>query len=398
MSVNHYDVAIVGGGMSGACLALALSRLPLRVALLEAALPDVAQHPAFDARAIALSAGSVDALSRHGIWPLLAPQAEPITRIHVSDAGHLGQVRLAASDYRLPALGQVIELTAAGRALQQALAMARNVEFYCPVTPMTLQPDVSGVTLTLSDGRALSTRLLVAADGGHSFVREALKIPVTRHDFEQSALIATVKTAEHPQGRAFERFTKGGPLALLPLPGGLSSLVWSVPRHEAPELAALPDAAFLARLQQAFGWRLGRFEQTGPRHLYPLVMTQAPWPIGQRTVLLGNAAHLLHPIAGQGFNLGMRDIDQLVLTLEEGLSRGEQPGDHEMLRRYWERRRQDQQDTIWLTSALAELFSNDYAPLVVGRNLGLSLMGHLPLLQRPLVAQTLGFGVAPSAR
>lgn len=172
---------------------------------------------------------------------------------------------------------------------------------------------------------------------------------------------------------------------------GLSSLVWSVPRDEAQGLLALDDAAFLARLQQAFGWRLGRIERTGVRHLYPLVLTVADYPLAQRTVLVGNAAHLLHPIAGQGFNLGMRDLDVLTRTLARALAAGEDIGGFEVLSGYWQQRRDDQAQTVWLTSSLAQLFSNHHAPLVVGRNLALSLMGRVPWLKAPLASRTLGF-------
>ncbi|MNV59306.1 2-octaprenyl-6-methoxyphenol hydroxylase [compost metagenome] len=172
---------------------------------------------------------------------------------------------------------------------------------------------------------------------------------------------------------------------------GLSSLVWSVPRDEAQALMALDDAAFLARLQQAFGWRLGRFVRTGARNLYPLVLTVADYPLAQRTVLVGNAAHLLHPIAGQGFNLGMRDLDLLTQAVARALAAGEDIGSFEVLSAYWQRRKGDQEQTIWLTSSLAQLFSNGHAPLVAGRNLALSLMGRLPWLQAPLASRTLGF-------
>lgn len=397
MSANHYDIIIVGGGMSGATLALALARLPLKIALLEAAAPDMAVHPAFDARAIALSAGSVEALTRHGVWPLLSPLCEPITHIHVSDKGHLGQVRIRADEYRLPALGQVIELSRAGIALQQALSREARIESLWPVNVARVEPGESQVTLSLDNGRTLTAALLVAADGGHSFVRDALKLPLERHDFAQSAVIATVQTAEHPRGRAFERFTRGGPLALLPMQDGLSSLVWSVPRHDAPALAAMNDRDFLSALQQAFGWRLGKMQAAGPRHVYPLVMSQVRRPLHQRCVLLGNAAHLLHPIAGQGFNLGMRDIDVLVETVQDSLTNERDVGplgSAQMLEHYWQGRSDDQARTVWLTSSLAQLFSNDYGPLVAARNVALSLMARSDTLKAPLVRQTLGFSAA----
>lgn len=172
---------------------------------------------------------------------------------------------------------------------------------------------------------------------------------------------------------------------------GLSSLVWSVGRDQVDELMALDEAAFLARLQQAFGWRLGRFERAGQRHVYPLVLTAADYPLAQRTVLVGNAAHLLHPIAGQGFNLGMRDLDLLTQAVARALAVGEDIGSFGVLSGYWQQRKEDQAKTIWLTSSLAQLFSNGHEPLVAGRNLLLSLMGRLTCLKAPLASRTLGF-------
>ncbi|MEG3025864.1 MAG: 2-octaprenyl-6-methoxyphenyl hydroxylase [Aeromonas sp.] len=393
----HVDVAIVGGGMSGAVLALSLAALrdaggePLQILLLEASAPELNAHPGFDARAIALSAGTCEALGRHGLWSRFAPHCAPITHIHVSDRGHFGQTHLSAAEYGLPALGQVIELSAAGIALQQGIAACPQIRMHCPAQLSTIEPLVEGVTLTLASGERYQTRLLVAADGGNSTVRQHFKLPVTRFDYEQSAIIATVKTAEDPAGRAFERFTEGGPLALLPMQDGLSSLVWSVRRDQADELMGLEDGAFLARLQQAFGWRLGRFQRTGTRHAYPLALCATDYPLAQRTVLVGNAAHLLHPIAGQGFNLGMRDLDLLTQAVARALAAGEDIGSFEVLSGYWRQRRDDQDHTIWLTSSLAQLFSNGHGPLVAGRNLALSLMGRFACLKGPLAAQTLGF-------
>ncbi len=399
--VRQVDVTLVGGGMSGAVLALSLAALrkpdgsPLSILLLEASAPDIhasaPAHPGFDARAIALAAGTCEALERRGLWHLFAPHCAPITHIHVSDRGHCGQTRLSAAEYGLAALGQVVELAAVGHALQQAMAACKQIRVVCPTRVGDIQPRQEAVRLTLESGEQVETRLLVAADGGNSFVRQHFKLAVTRHDFEQSAIIATVKTAEDPAGRAFERFTEQGPLALLPMQEGLSSLVWSVARHEVDELMGLDEAAFLARLQAAFGWRLGRFERTGQRHVYPLVLTACDYPLAQRTVLVGNAAHALHPIAGQGFNLGMRDLDLLTDAIASALAVGEDIGSFSVLNGYWQQRKVDQAQTVWLTSSLAQLFSNGHDPLVAGRNLALSLMGRLPCLKAPLASRTLGF-------
>lgn len=395
--VRQVDVTLVGGGMSGAVLALSLAALrkpdgsPLTILLLEASMAKQHTHSGFDARAIALSAGSCEALVRRALWPLFAPHCAPITHIHVSDRGHSGQARLSAAEYGLPALGQVIELAAAGNELQRAMGAVANIRVCCPARVCEIRSDEDKVTLTLESGEQIATRLLVAADGGNSFVRQHFKLAVTRHDFEQSAIIATVKTAQDPKGRAFERFTEGGPLALLPMQEGLSSLVWSVGRHEVEALMALDDGAFLDRLQQAFGWRLGRFSRCGVRHVYPLVLTACDYPLAQRTVLVGNAAHALHPIAGQGFNLGMRDLDLLTGAVARALADGEDIGSFKVLSGYWQQRKQDQAQTVWLTSSLAQLFSNGHDPLVAGRNLVLTLMGRLPCLKAPFAARTLGF-------
>ncbi|EOD55077.1 2-octaprenyl-6-methoxyphenyl hydroxylase [Aeromonas molluscorum] len=396
-SALQADITLVGGGMSGAVLALSLAALrrpdgePLQIVLLEASVLEQGAHPGFDARAIALAAGTCEALARHGLWSGLAPHATPITDIHVSDRGHLGQTRMTAAEYGLSSLGQVIELGAAGQVLQEAIAQTINIRMLCPVQLTGVTPGEQAVELILATGEQITTSLLVAADGGHSFVRQALKIPVRRHDYGQHAVIATVQTAEHPAGRAFERFTQGGPLALLPMQHGRSSLVWSMPGDEADTVMGLDDEAFLARLQQAFGWRLGRFLRAGARHCYPLALTAADYPLGQRTVLVGNAAHLLHPIAGQGFNLGMRDLDALYHAVANAMAQGEDIGSYPVLSRYWQGRQGDQETTIWLTSALAQLFSNDHGPLVAGRNLALSLMARASCLKGPLARQTLGF-------
>lgn len=399
--VLQADVVIVGAAMSGAVLALSLAALPqgngqaLKIVLIEANVQanDVsnAAHAGFDARAIALSAGSCDALTRRGLWPLFAPYAQVISDIHVSDRGHLGQTNLTAKEYQLAALGQVIELASVGAQLQQKVAQHQQIVLRCPVQIQAIERRQNSVLIQLDNGEHWQSRLLVAADGAHSYVRQQAKMAVHRHDFLQSAIIATIKTQQHPHGRAFERFTEEGPLALLPMQQGLSSLVWSVASSRQATLMSLSDEAFCKALQQAFGWRLGRIEQVGPRHTYPLILTQVDYPLAHRTLLIGNAAHALHPIAGQGFNLAMRDVDVLVATLADALAQGEDIGQFRVLNRYWQQRSDDQQQTVWLTSTLARLFANEYWPLVVGRNLGLDAMARCGGLKARLARRTLGF-------
>lgn len=378
--MSHYDVVINGAGMAGAVLALSLASLtradgrPLQIAVIEAASPDLAAHPGFDARSIALAWHSRELLEGLGIWSRLAPLATPITHIHVSDRGHFGQVQMQAEEYRLPALGYVVELHPVGIALYQAMADTANIHLCCPAQIDELEQQQQQIRLVLSDGRTVSAGLLVAADGVQSPVRRRLGLQNERLDYGQSAVIANIETSVVPEGRAFERFTEQGPVALLPMSGGRSSLVWCTHPEQAAAIMQLSDEDFLVRLQQLFGYRLGRLKRVGQRHLYPLVLDQLVKPWHHRCVLVGNAAHLLHPIAGQGFNLGLRDVADLVDALGSALAQGRDIGSYPVLSAYGARRQADQAATTRLTTGLALMFSNAHWPLVAGRNLGLMAM------------------------
>ena len=394
--IATYDVALVGAGMVGATLAYALSQVKavdgrqLRIALIDANPITTAAHPGFDARVIALSYGSQQLLSALGLWQAIAPTATAIKHIHVSDRGHWGFTRLDHSEYQLPALGQVIELQTVGHILQTQLQAQANISWYCPQQLVALDRQQQHTDLTLSDGQQLRCKLLVGADGNQSMVRQLTKVPVEQTDFGQTAIIANVQTSKAHDGKAFERFTDSGPLALLPMSEQRSSLVWSVHTAEVDELMALDDAAFLVRLQQRFGYRLGKFIKTGQRFAYPLILTEALEPTQHRSVVIGNAAHALHPIAGQGYNLGLRDVAVLHHQVEQAFCAGEDVGAQAVTRGYWHKRQGDHQTTIWMTTSLATLFANNYAPLVLARNLALHTMGYKPQYKQPLAQQALG--------
>ncbi|CFU98313.1 2-octaprenyl-6-methoxyphenyl hydroxylase [Yersinia pseudotuberculosis] len=388
------SVIIVGGGMVGVTLALAISSLThgqVPVALVEAQQPNDRQHPGFDARAIALAQGTCQQLARIGAWSALADCATAIDHVHVSDRGHSGFVNLRAEDYGVPALGHVLELHDAGERLFALLMKAPGVTLHCPAKVVDVVRTAESARVTLDDGQQLAAKLLVAADGSHSALAQSCAIQWQRQDYQQVAIIANITTSELPNGRAFERFTRNGPLALLPMSQGRSSLVWCHAKHDQQQIDSWDDARFLAELQQAFGWRLGKMLQAGKRHSYPLQLLTASRHISHRLALVGNAAQTLHPIAGQGFNLGLRDVMSLAETLAEAAAMGNDLGDYTVLSHYQQRRQQDQQATIGVTDGLIRLFANRYGPLVAGRNLALMAMEQMPTIRDTFARRTLGW-------
>lgn len=385
---------IVGGGMAGATLALAVSALNagrVQVEVVEAVSPDSRKHPGFDARAIALAYGTCQQLARIGVWSALKACGTPIERVHVSDQGHAGFVGLEASDYQIPYLGQVIELHQAGSRLFTLLEKASGVTVHCPAKVVEVERQQHSATITLDNGTRLSGELLVAADGSSSALAQHCNVDWRSEDYGQIAVIANVTTSLPHQGKAFERFTRNGPLAMLPMSEDRCSLVWCHAAEDQAKVDSWSDAEFLHQLQQAFGWRLGAMVKAGKRHSYPLRLTSAQQHISHRLALVGNAAQTLHPIAGQGFNLGLRDVMSLAETIAQAEQQGNDIGSYQILSQYQQRREPDQQATIGVTDGLIHLFANRLAPLVVGRNLGLMAMELVPPLRETLARRTLGW-------
>lgn len=383
------SVIIVGGGMTGATLALAISHLSagkVPVHLVEAVSPDSQQHPGFDARAIALAAGTCQQLARLGIWQAVRDCATAIRTVHVSDRGHAGFVTLEAEDYHLPALGQVVELHDVGQRLFTLLRKAPGVTLHCPARVSSFSRTQDHVEVTLDNGQKLTAQLLVAADGSRSALGEQCGVRWQQQPYEQLAVIANVTTAVPHEGRAFERFTAHGPLAMLPMSDGRCSLVWCHPLENRDEVLSWSDARFCDELQQAFGWRLGRITHTGSRNAYPLTLSTAQRAVSHRVALVGNAAQTLHPIAGQGFNLGLRDV----ISLAEMLAHADDAGDYALLSQYQQRRSNDKNATIGVTDGLVHLFANRWAPLVAGRNIGLMAMELFTPARDALAQRTLG--------
>ncbi len=396
-----YDVIIAGGGMVGASLACALRDTPLKLAVIEATPFSAPDHAGFDARTLALGHGSRRILESLGLWSAIAEGGvTPIHRIHVSDRGHLGSSHLDRRDEGLDALGYVAGIRTPGEVLHAALAKQANVDFLCPakVADVRIESLRAHVRLeTEAGGREITGRLLVAADGGNSPIRERVGIRSFRLGYGQHAVIANVGV-NRPHGNvAYERFTDQGPMALLPArdpEGGdrMFALVWTVPDERREEILALDDAAFLAGLQDRFGERAGRFVRVGRRHAYPLAWMQSREHVRPRLAVIGNAAHTLHPVAGQGFNLGLRDVATLAEVIIDGVRAGRDPGDPERLRDYARWRRRDQLTTALFTDALVRIFSNNLPPVALARNIGLTLLDVAPPLKRLLARQAMGFG------
>lgn len=399
--VRRHDVMVIGGGLVGASLAIALDRLGIDVGLVEAT-PANSLPAVFDERNLSFAEATTNALTALGVLQKLRTPTGAIRRIHVSRNGDFGRVKLDAADYGRAAFGQVVVARDFGEALETRLSGLRNLTRYRPARFVGFADgddrlQVNGarcVRIADADGeRILSARLVVAADGTRSGVRDALGIGADEHDYQQTLFVARVRAERMPDGVAYERFGDDGPTALLPRGDRHYGVVHGVARDAADVVAALDAAAWLARLQQAFGWRVGRFLASGPRSAYPVTRVVAQRTTGARVVLVGNAAQTLHPIGAQGFNLGLRDALTLAELIEADMidAGSSDPGSSALLDAYVQRRHQDRERTLAFSDGLAKLTSNPASLLRPLRSLGLLLLDRLPATQAWLVGGALGY-------
>ena len=391
---KKYDIVIVGGGMVGASLAVALKDSSLSIAIIEAFAWKGEQQPSFDDRSIALSYGSKKILDAMSVWSSIKDQCQPIKTIHVSDRGYFGVTRLYHDEENVEALGYVIENRVMGEELQKLLLSLANVDVLMPANVDSVNEGDEAVTLSVRNGDEMleiQTSLLVAADGAMSKVRSMVGIAHSKSDYQQSAVIANVVTEKFHNYVAYERFTDSGPLAFLPMIAGQKgeqrvSVVWTIKREDEESIMQLDDDAFLQKLQQRFGYRLGRLLKTGVRNIYPLALTESEQLIKDRVVVIGNAAHGLHPVSGQGFNLALRDVALLAETIREN---GVQ---HPVrwLSDYADSRQKDMNRVFRLTDSLVKVFSNKFMPLAHARAAGLMMVDCLPSLRHLLAKQSMG--------
>lgn len=403
----NYDVVIAGGGLVGGSFALILQAMlgetALRVLLVDSApmTGDTTDNTRqFDARSTALSWGSRQIYQQAALWHELAPHVTAIRDIHVSDRGHIGATRLHSTEMAVDALGYVAENTTLNQVIGQGLRACKSLDVSAASAVTEVKPVQGGVSLLIEREAAepcrVQSRLLVIADGGRSSICEQLGINIKRTRYDQQALISNIAFEKPHQGCAFERFTDTGPMAVLPLPDlageHRGALVWTLTDADAPVVMALPDKEFVAALQQRFGFRLGQIVRAGQRQSFPLSLNLAAEQIRPGIVLLGNVAHTLHPVAGQGFNLALRDARELAQLVAVTVASGnhEQLGAYSWLQQYEQRQRNDQQQTVLFSDLTTRLFSNSNTMLALTRNVGLLGMEFMPPARHWFARQAMG--------
>jgi 2-octaprenyl-6-methoxyphenol hydroxylase len=393
---TDYDIIIAGGGMIGTSLGLALAPLNLRIAVVEAIARGAAKQPSFDDRSTALSRSSQRMFAAMGLWPDIVAASTPIKSIHVSDKGRFGFSHINAEQQKVEALGYVVINRVLGQVLQDALTQVQRLDLICPGTITAVESTASQVDVVVDEtgkSRSLSCRLLVAADGANSAVRDMIGISASRVDYEQWAVIGNLLPLMPPDNRAFERFTESGPVAMLPVADNRAAFVWMLSPECANEMLSLTDAEFTGRLQDTFGYRLGKFSKVGKRAAYPLALTKTNGLIARRSVVVGNAAHGLHPVAAQGFNLGMRDVAALCDCIADArIEQGESfdCGNAAILENYAEWRRDDQDKVVRFTDGIVRLFGDSRPPVRALRNLAMLAFDMLPGVRKTFAKHTMG--------
>jgi 2-octaprenyl-6-methoxyphenol hydroxylase len=395
-SSKQYDIVIAGGGMIGTSLALALAPLGIRVAVVEAVARKEAAQPSFDDRSTALSRSTQRMFEAMGLWPDIVAASTPIRGIHVSDQGRFGFSHIDAEEQGVEALGYVVINRVLGGVLQDALDAVDGIDVLCParIVDIELAPDIATAVLERVDGEQaeLGCSLLVAADGANSAVREMMGITAQQSHYRQRAVIGNLLPEKDIDSIAYERFTRQGPLAILPVAERRAGFVWTVSEDDAERVIALGDEQFLAELQQEFGYRLGVFSRVGKRASYPLVLSKALRLTATRSVLIGNSAHGLHPVSAQGFNLGMRDVAALADCVADAKAMpGEfDPGMDNVLAQYATWRRADQQKLVQFTDSLVKLFGSGRGPLRTLRDIGMLGFDLVPGVRSAFAKHTMG--------
>lgn len=378
-------MAIIGAGAVGGSLAVGLARCGFRIVLIEKTAVSARQQPAFDERHLGFSHSTRVALEGLGLWAGMADRAVEISRIHVSSKGRFGSVMIDADDEGLVALGYVLPAREIGRVLHETIANQPDIKVIAPAELISSTTDKDSATVVIKhDGQTLTIKadLLIAADGAESQLREQFGIGTTGWKYDQSAVIANLDVDELDLGLAYERFIEQGAIALLPRSESGYAVVCSVANSQADELMEMMDDRFAAYIQDNFAGRIALIKQVGQRHRLPLALVRSTEIVRNRLVLIGNAAHFIHPVAAQGFNLSMRDVAALIEVLVKAREAGRQPGDLQVLSEYAQWRRNDERVMVAFTDGLIRLFTNPLWPIALLRQKGLLALRYLPGLRR----------------
>jgi 2-octaprenyl-6-methoxyphenol hydroxylase len=388
---QQVELLIVGGGLIGLLLGSACAGAGLGVAIADRQDPRTMLGEGFDGRSSAIAYGSRHVLDALGLWPEIAAEAEPILEIRVADNGSPLFLHYDHRDLDGAApLGYIVENRVLRRILLERIRSLESLSFLAPLDVGAVETSSSAAVATLSDGRTIAARLIAAADGQESRLRHAAGIGTVAWRYRQTAIVTTMQHERPHCGIAVEHFLPAGPFAILPMTGNRSSIVWTEQAELAARLAALPDAAFGAELAARFGDFLGAVEPIGPRWTYPLGLMLAERYVAERLALVGEAAHVIHPIAGQGLNLGIRDVATLAELVIDRRRLGLDIGDPDLLDDYQQWRRLDTLALVAVTDGLNRLFSNQLAPLRFARDLGLAAVHRLPPLKRLLMRDAMG--------
>ncbi len=387
---ESFDLLILGGGLIGLTLARALARAGLGVALIEHRELETTVEDAYDGRASAIAAGSARILEGIGVWPAMADEAEAILEIRVVDGDRPLFLHYDHRDLGQGPLGHIVENRVTRKALLAGLAGQANLALFAPASLDALERGALGVSARLADGRELRARLAVAADGKRSKMRRQAGIETVEWRYRQSAIVCTVAHERPHRGIAIERFLPVGPFAILPMTGNRCSLVWTEDEARAPEILALDDDGFASEMRARFGDFLGELRVVGPRWSYPLGLSNAKRYIAPRLALVGDAAHAIHPLAGQGLNLGLRGVASLAEVLVDAHRLGLDIGAYDRLERYERWRRFDALTLVTVTDGLNRLFSNDIAPVRLTRDLCLAAVNRMAPLKRLFMRHAMG--------
>ena len=398
---RDYDVVIIGAGMVGASLACALAPSGLRIAIIEAVTLKNDYQPSYDDRGLTLSPSSRRILEHIGVWQNVLPAINPIKKIHISEQGRFGFTHMDAAQTNNNDLGYVVVARSLGQALHKQMLSFENISLICPAELKSFKQSEEAMSIEIScSGRSelITSGLLVGADGSQSLVRRLAAINVKEHDFKQTAIVANVTTQKPNQATAYERFTHHGPVALLPIDKNRSVLVFTVATENAAQYMSIADTQFIDAVETEFGRRLGKIEQIGQRRSYPIMFIEAVKQYQQQLILLGNAAHSIHPNSAQGFNLGLRDVAGLAECVFAAIEKGLDIDDISILENYISLRLPDQQRVMRFTNRLASSFYNKNPLLIPARNLAMLMIDTLPIVKETFIKQAMGIaGLQPRA-